>query len=290
MAQPQLEENFMQEEQAKEYRTISKEVPFQKKHASKSAMLAGLCCSIGILTLLIVLPGNTVLDKLRWLVSGICAQLPSHSFYPGGERLPLCARNTGIYLGFMVTLLTLYTRKRGRVQQLPRWPIILVMVGGGLAMAVDGFNSLLVDLGLPHLYQPDNLLRLATGLATGLFVATLTLPMLNRLFWCEFNEQRSIQSWTALLLLLPGLIVSFLVVASQNVILLYPIALLSTAGVLVIVSSINLIVVVAIAKRDQTFLHYRELVPFLSVALLLAIGELMLLAQLKISLLHAIGV
>src|SRR5947199_3483067 len=184
---------------------------------------------LGLSAVLVFLPGGSLLDRLRWLDSGICAQLLTHSFYPGGERLPLCARNTGIYLGFMVTLLTLYGSGRGRVQRLPRWPIIILLIGGGLAMVIDGFNSFLLDLGLQYLYQPHNLLRLATGLVTGLAVATLALPAINRLFWREYNEKRSVSSWMALLLLIPGLILSFFAVASQNMLILYPVALLSTA-------------------------------------------------------------
>src|SRR5437879_11555029 len=100
-----------------------------------------------ILAVLVFFPGPSLLDRLRWLDSGICAQLPTHSFYPGGQRLPLCARNTGIYLGFMVTLLTLYATGRGRVQRLPPWPIILLLACGCFAMVIDGFNSLSLDLG-----------------------------------------------------------------------------------------------------------------------------------------------
>ena len=278
----------MLEKPTKHTITTSQEILPPKKGSFWLTVLATLC-GIGVLALLILLPGSSFLDKLRWLVSGICAQLPSHSFYPGGERLPLCARNTGIYLGFIVTLGMLYGSRRGRTQQLPRWPVILLLIAGGLAMAIDGFNSLLLDLSLPHLYQPDNLLRLGTGLAMGLAVAALTLPILNRLFWCEFNAQRSIPSWRALFLLFLALVLCFFAVASQNALLLYPLALLSTAGVLIVVSSINLIIVVSIAKRDQTFLHYRELVPYLSIALLFAIGELLLLAHLKLLLLHTLS-
>ncbi len=245
---------------------------------------------LGLLTALIFLPGGTLLDRLRWLDSGICAQLPTHSFYPGGVQLPLCARNTGIYLGFMVTLMTLYAMGRGRVQQLPLRPIIVLLVCGGLAMVVDGFNSFFLDLGLPHLYQPHNLLRLGTGLAAGLALATLTLPVINRLLWCEYSDERSIPSWMALLLLIPGLILSFFAVASQNALLLYPLALFSTAGLLTVLSSVNLLVVLAIGRREQTFGGYRELLPFFGLALILAIGELLALAQLKFSLLQALGI
>jgi uncharacterized membrane protein len=240
-----------------------------------------------LLGMLLFLPGGTVLERLRWLDSGICAQLPTHSFYPGGQQLPLCARNTGIYLGFIVTLITLYARKRGRTQLLPPWPIVIVLACGVIAMAVDGFNSFFFDLGLPHLYQPDNLLRLATGLLTGLTMATFLVPNLNRLFWRNYSEERSISSWRALLPFIPLLVLSFFVVASQNWLALYPLALLSTTGLLSALSSVNLIALIAVCRREQSFEHYRELLPFFSLALLLAIGELLLLAQLKLALLPA---
>jgi uncharacterized membrane protein len=246
-------------------------------------------CYLGLPAVLLLVPGVSLLDRLRWLDSGICAQLPSHSFYPGGQRLPLCARNTGIYLGFIVTLLTLYAIGRGRAQRLPPWPIVVVLVLGLVLMAVDGFNSFFLDLGLAHLYQPHNLLRLATGLATGLALASLGLPLLNRLFWCQYCEQRSISSWAELPVLMPGLVLSFFAVASQNGLVLYPLALLSTAGVLMVLSSVNLVVAVAVSRRDQTFARYRELLPFFGFALLLTIGEMLLLAQLKFSLLQALG-
>jgi uncharacterized membrane protein len=252
-------------------------------------ILIGLCY-LGWFATLVFLPGASLLDRLRWLDSGICAQLPAHSFYPGGQQLPLCARNTGIYLGFMVTILTLYATGRGRVQRLPPWPIVVVLIGCIFAMVVDGFNSFLLDLGQSHLYQPHNLLRLATGLLTGFAIATLTLPAVNRLFWREYNEERSISSWPALLLLLPGLVLSFLAVASQSIFILYPVAILSTAGLLTVVSSVNLLITLAIGKKDQAFERYRELVPFFSLALILALGELLVLAQLKFALLQALGV
>jgi len=252
-------------------------------------ILIGLCYLVWFATL-VFLPGASLLDRLRWLDSGICAQLPTHSFYPGGQQLPLCARNTGIYLGFMVTILTLYASGRGRVQRLPPWPIVVVLIGCIFAMVVDGFNSFLLDLGQSHLYQPHNLLRLATGLLTGFAIATLTLPAVNRLFWREYNEERSISSWPALLLLLPGLVLSFLAVASQSLFILYPVAILSTAGLLTVVSNVNLLITLAIGKKDQTFERYRELMPFFSLALILALGELLVLAQLKFALLQALGV
>src|SRR6266487_130661 len=268
------------------------------KHVSASKGFSQSPCIVtalallypGLLVLLVFLPGASMMDRLRWLDSGICAQLLTHSFYPGGERLPLCARNTGIYLGFLVTLITLYATGRGRTQRLPPTSINIALACGVISMAIDGLNSFALDLSLPHLYQPNNLLRLGTGLATGLALATYTLPLLNRLFWCEFNEQRSISSWGSLLRYIPALIVCFFAVTSQSILVVYPIALLSTAGILTALSSVNLICLVAVSKRDESFTCYRELLPLFSIAFVLAIGEMLILAQLKFTVLRALGV
>ncbi len=245
--------------------------------------------SLTTLATLLFFPGASVLNRVSWLDSGICAQFASHSFYPGGERLPLCARNTGIYLGFLVTLTTLYGKGRGRAQHLPRWPLLVVLAGGVIALAIDGLNSFLLDVGLQHLYQPNNLLRLATGLVTGLAMALLLLPMLNRLLWRDYNAMRSVASWQELLHYIPLLIICFFVVDSQSALVLYPIALLSTGGVLTVLGSLNLLVFIGVTRRDESFERFSELLPFLGVAFLFAVGEMLLLAQLKLTLLHTIG-
>ena len=86
---------------------------------------------------------------------------------------------------------------------------------------------------------------------------------------------------------MPLLVLSILVEASQNWLVLYPLALLSTAGLLTALSSVNLIVVTAISRREQPFERYRELLPFFGFALLMAIGELLVLVPLKLTLLPA---
>ncbi len=253
-------------------------------------IIGGSILLLALLATLVFLPETTLLAGLRWLDSGICAQLATHSFFPGGQQLPLCARNTGIYLGFLATLVTLYATGRGRAQQLPPWPIFILLVCGIAFLAIDGFNSFLLDLGQPHLYQPQNLLRLASGLMTGLAMGALILPILNRLLWCAYDEQRTVPNWqTLLLLFLPILIICFFAVASQSSLVLYPVALLSTLGLVTALGSVNLIIVTAISRREQSFVTYREFLPFFSIATICAIVELLALAQGKFLLLKACG-
>jgi len=48
----------------------------------------------------------------------VCHQLAERSFFVAGQKLPLCARDTGIYLGVLLTLTVLGLWK-GRVASLP---------------------------------------------------------------------------------------------------------------------------------------------------------------------------
>lgn len=253
-------------------------------------LLAGLGVAyIGALAALVFLPGGTLLDRLRVLDGGICAQLPSHSFFPGGQQLPLCARNTGIYLGFASTLLVLVVAGRTRVMRLPAVGVAVVLVLAVAMLGVDGFNSFFRDLRLPHLYQPHNLLRLGTGLATGTAMASFLLPVANSLIWRREDDRPAFASFGQLAVMVPVLLIAFLAVASQASWLLYPLALLSTAGLVAALTLINMVFVLGISGRTGRIEGARALLPALTVALILAVVELLALSLLKTSILQRMG-
>ncbi len=249
-------------------------------------MIASAVALIGLAAVLVFWPGATLLDRLRALDGGICAQLPTHSFYPGGQRLPLCSRNTGIYLGYTLTFLFLFLSKRGRATEFPRWPMAIFLGLCILAMAVDGFNSLFLDLHLPHLYQPHNLLRLTTGLLTGMAMACFLLPVTNVTLWKFPENKHTIDSWWQILRLLPILALAFLAVGTQAAIFLYPVAILSTLGVMAALGMINITILVAATGRACNLISVRQVVPYIAAAALLVTGELTGLFFLNHWLLH----
>jgi len=52
-----------------------------------------------------------MLDFLRHVFGWVCGQNPAHTWSPGGERLPVCQRCTGVYAGaFLAALLHLWWR------------------------------------------------------------------------------------------------------------------------------------------------------------------------------------
>jgi uncharacterized membrane protein len=120
--------------------------------------------------------------KAHAVLHGLCAQRPSHTLALGGQLLPFDARMTGIYGGFAVASLYLMARRRFRAFRLPSRPTTIVLAAFVAAMAIDGFNALLDDLGRP-VYPPDNRLRLLTGLLAGVALAVALCFLLATTLW-----------------------------------------------------------------------------------------------------------
>lgn len=137
---------------------------------------------VGLLGLFFAAPWGWE-QKAHVLMHGLCAQIPSHTLRFGAHGLPFDSRMTGIYGGFASAMFYLLARGRHRCAGVPGLPTMVVLGGFVLAMAVDGFNSLLVDLFAPHLYQPDNRLRLATGLGTGVAIACVMCFLFATSVW-----------------------------------------------------------------------------------------------------------
>lgn len=169
---------------------------------------------------------------------GLCHQLPERSFMSGGFQLPVCARDTGIYLGFAFGLLALAVlARKKRPQELPRWPV-LVLIGAFVgAMAVDGVTS------YAGLRTTTNDLRLITGLATGWGLSALTFPMFNAQVWVLPGTDRTPDGWREVLVWLAMLVASFAVVRWLMPLLgvLYP--LLLVLAIVITLNTVNMVFV-----------------------------------------------
>ena len=247
---------------------------------------------VGALAALAFLPGATLIERLRALDGGICAQLPGHSFWIGGQQLPLCARNSGIYTGFASTIALLFATGRIRSSRLPAPWVAAVLGLAVLFMAVDGFNSLFLDLRLPQLYQPHNLLRLTSGLGTGVAMAAFIVPVTNALIWKHEDERASFGSLRELALMVPILLLAFLAIGSPGwspvTFLLYPIAIISSTGLVVALSLVNVVLILGMSNRVGRFANWRALFPFWTLTAVFAVVELMALFALKSALMPTV--
>ncbi len=213
-------------------------------------------------------PGTPLNWKMYAAVHGVCAQV--HNVSLGSEQLPLCARNTGIYSGFLLTFIYLWLLGRERAAKLPPPAIVVALVALVVIMAVDGFNSLFVDLFLPHLYTPRNELRTLTGIGMGTAIAVAMLLILNLSLRRDPDmEQRVIGNWRELGgALLLGLLVHAAIYG--NVAITYwPIAIVAWTGIVGILFAVNLLIVALAMNYEGRVVRVVELARPATVALVL---------------------
>lgn len=197
-------------------------------------------------------PSVSVFEKAHLVGYGICHQLPERTFFINGQPLPLCARCTGIYLGALAGLAGLLILKRQRATQLPAPTALLPLILFTLIMGVDGVNSYLTFFpNAPHLYEPQNWLRLTTGTFHGLTMIAILYPVVSESLW-EYgygNPEPVIKNLKELALLILGAVIVILVVMSRYSWMLYILTFVSTLGVLFMLSLINTVFALFLTRR-----------------------------------------
>ncbi len=231
------------------------------------------------------LTNNLVLDGADWVGYALCHRITERSFVINGRQLPLCARCTGMYLGVAVVFLVLWLGGRLRWGELPPLPLLLVLFGFIGLMGVDGVNSYSHFFpNAPHLYEPRNWLRLLTGMGSGLAMGAIVFPGLAQTLWRTVPLRPSLGNGRELvdLLIVAGAVVA-LALSNQPTIL-YVLALVSVAGVLLILSALNCMLLLIILRRDGRATQWQETAVPLTISLLLAILEIGTISYLRYNL------
>lgn len=226
-----------------------------------------------------LVPGS-FLEQLRRIVSGVCDQ--KHTLLFGGVTLPLCQRDTAIYTSALCTFLTLLAMGRRHAAVSPPRTITRVLFAGALWMVVDGLNSWFFDHGPMHLYTPQPVLRLLSGSAMGMALATYLLFALNALLRQEpTRELRVLRSWRDLGLvgLMNGLVLVVLQLRIPG--LAYPVALVSTVGIVVMSLGMNLLLVGVMRRFRRTLVRWGQLAQPATLALVLTAAEFWLFVLLR---------
>ncbi len=234
--------------------------------------------SLLVVFVFVLTPTSFELGKLDAVGYAICHRFPERSFFFGGQQLPLCARCSGTFLGVMLTLITLTLAGRARASRVPPLRVLVVLALFTLLWASDGLNSYLTFYpAAPHLYEPQNWLRLTTGMLNGLTMGTLTFAILNFSLWRAPRPQAVIQGWGELAGLV-GLVALLIgLTLSGGDYLLYPLALFSALGVVLMLTGVNTVIVLILTRRENTVQRWRDVTwPFL-VALAMSLTLIMLI-------------
>lgn len=219
----------------------------------------GLALGILLLIWLTNTPSG-LFGKADALGYAVCHRIELRSFSVNGRPLPLCARCTGMYLGAVAGLAYQFAVGRRRMGMPPR----RVLVGLGLLIlgfVGDGLNSYLTLFpNVTTLYQPQNWLRLLTGTGMGVALAAGLYPSFNQTVWLQWDARPVLSGlrsfgWMVLL----GLGLSTLVLL-ESPWTLYPLALVSAAGILLVLGMVYTIVLLILFRLDNTFSQARQLI------------------------------
>ena len=197
----------------------------------------------------------------------VCHRISERSFHIGDRQLPLCARCTGMYMGAMTGLVFQMVIGYKR-HKLPHWSVLVMLVVLTAAFGIDGSNSYLYLIktispgalpNIPNLYIPNNALRVLTGSGMGLAMVLMLLPAFNQTVWADGEERAVFPNLKPFALLLGITLALDLLVLTESPVILYPTAILSTIGVLVILMMVYCMVWVMLMRQDNAFTNYAQL-------------------------------
>jgi uncharacterized membrane protein len=227
-----------------------------------SILLPAVVAAVFLIAWLINTPPG-ILGKADAVGYAVCHRIAERSFHIGDRQLALCVRCTGMYLGAMLGLAFQLFLGRRRSD----WPAIPMMVVLGvfvLAFGIDGGNSAArLYLGRDLLYTPHNTLRLITGTGMGLFLALVLLPTFHQTVWTRYSRKAYFLSWKPFALLLGLAAVMVALVLTEQPLILWPLSLVSAAGVMVMLTLLYSMILLIIFKRENKIEDYRQLAPWL---------------------------
>lgn len=219
--------------------------------------------------------------KVWVAVRGLCAQHPGHMLLFGGQVLPLCARDSGTYLGMLLGTAYLLARGRWRAAGRPLRAFWFFLAAGLLFFGVDVLNSVALDWFGWEAYSPHNALRLASGLLLGLVVSALFLWVVHLAFANRQTERRIVPHWGDLLGLAGVGLLGGLALWSGWPPLYVPLTALSVGGAVLLLWAANALLFLTRVRGRELVASLWELTPFLFWGGIAAVAEMALLAWLR---------
>lgn len=231
---------------------------------------------LGAAVILIWLLGTPAgfLGKADAIGYAVCHRIDLRSFHLGERTLPMCARCSGMYLGILLSF-TFFAITRKKAALFPPRHIIVVLGIIFIGYVFDSVNSyvhlLPIELGL---YEPSNFLRITTGVLFGIVLSSFVYPAFNQSVWREPKYEPAIQTFGDLGKLMGIGAVIVLLVMTENPIFLYPLALMSSATVLALLTAVYSMMLMMIFKRENRAVQLRDVSVILFAGLAIAIVQI----------------
>jgi len=218
-----------------------------------------------------------LLGKADAIGYAVCHRIDLRSFHIGDRQVPLCARCTGMFLGALLGLCyqAYFGQKRSGA---PPAQVIVVLVIFFFAFILDGLNSYVSLIpGIKSVYEPLNVLRLITGTGVGLVIAAALFPAFNQSVWKKIDRNSALGNLRSLGILVILALLLDLIVLTENPIFLYPLALASATGVVVLLTIVYTIIFIMALRKECQYSNMKQLVYPLIAGFGMALFQLALL-------------
>jgi hypothetical protein len=189
-----------------------------------------------------------------------------------------------MFLGSFIALVVFLIRKPRAGLLPPNW-MLAVLVAFGIVWAFDGVNSYLhLFPNAPHLYTPHNAMRLITGALVGLSIMSVLYPIFNQTVWREWREERVLGSLTDLVILLFAVGFVLGMVLTRNPLLLFPLGIMSSVGVLVLLTMAYSILTIPLIRGMNRTDNWRQLFFPVLLGLTLAVVQIAVIDAIRFQL------
>ncbi|HEY3291964.1 MAG TPA: DUF2085 domain-containing protein [Anaerolineae bacterium] len=253
---------------------------------SVSALIA-LLIAANMLVLFALLP-LPWMQRFFLIAAPFCPQRPAHSIFIGGQQMPIEARMFGMFSGALLALL--YFAARGQLQSamMPRgWRLALCIALFGV-MAFDGTQALLFDTGLLRLYTPNLYLRLSTGLASGVGIAMVLVPLTNQALWQQpLVDRPMFTGWKDAAALAIAQAFLFALTFSNWAPALLPLSMFNSVGIIVVLTALMTMVIALIMRRSGQFTAWHATVGYFATGFILAVVFIAVLTTTRLALFGA---
>ena len=211
--------------------------------------------------------GGTNINLLEYLASFVCHQAPERTLTIGSHFLPLCARCTGIYAGFLTGIIfqIITARRVNRIPSLGLSAISAILV---FTLIIEGLGEKLQLWGL------SNQGRLLVGLFGGSAISVTLFPLFNYFLQKDHTRKAAIalKDYILLLVLISFLFPSHYIPSSFLIF-----SFISVAGMLAMYLTANMTVagmIIEWRKREPTL---RNVSLMMGLVLALFVGEVVIL-------------
>ncbi len=212
--------------------------------------------ALSLLTVWLALTPPGILGKADAIGYSVCHRIEARSFFIGERPTPLCARCSGMYLGMLAGFA--YQLRMGRRAALPPLRISIPLSLFLITFGVDGLNSYLHFFpNAPRVYEPSNLLRLATGSGLGVLVAVMFLPIFHQYMWSNADPRPAVTNYRQALALLGVTALAATLMYLEIPALIVLLALFSAAGVWLVLTLCYTLLWVTVLRRECRYTGWK---------------------------------